>query len=141
MIFSWKVVGSLEACTNKITWTLVCRWLFSSPCASSVSWILSLKLLTINTIIIINRVKCLHLLQTDQAVMSSVQAELSKPDTAPRKSPDFTLSCQGEEIVGNMQYLMFLSICLFVFLSFCLFVVLSLCLFFYFFCLFVSSQI
>ena len=47
--------------------------------------------------------KHLHLLQTDQAVMSSVQAELRSPDTAPRKSPDFTLSCQDEEIVGIYQ--------------------------------------
>lgn len=44
--------------------------------------------------------KHLHLLQTDQAVMSSVQAELRSPDTAPRKSPDFTLSCQVDEIVS-----------------------------------------
>ena len=42
-----------------------------------------------------------HLLQTDQAVISSVQAELSNPDTAPRKSPDFTLVfCKDEEWVG-----------------------------------------
>ena len=80
------------------TWTVVWRWLFSSPCASSVSWILSLKLLHINTMAItITRIKDLHLLQTDQAVISSVQAELRSPDTAPRRSPDFTLSCQVEK--------------------------------------------